>query len=188
MFDGYVDTIIYGPRAIGMDFEFNQEHLFGIPEHAIDFRLQDTLFTENENEPFRLYNVDVFPYKLNSTAALYGSIPYLLSHSNQANEGNVGLYWSNAAETWVDLYTPNTPFNPVMNPDHNLKRGAIFNSESGVLEFMIILGATPTLVTSKWADVSGHAPMPPYWSLGYHQSKWSYESANEVIQVNFKFD
>ena len=46
MFDGYIDKMINGPRAIGMDFEFNQEHLFGLPEHAADFRLQDTLYTE----------------------------------------------------------------------------------------------------------------------------------------------
>ncbi|CDW82926.1 neutral alpha-glucosidase c [Stylonychia lemnae] len=187
MFDGYVDINTFGPRSIGIDFEFNQDHLFGIPEHAIDFLLKDTLFTAEDENPYRLYNIDVFPYKLNSTQALYGSIPYLLSHSANHEEGNAGVYWSNAAETWVDLMTPNLPFSPFENQE-SLKRVATFNSESGVLEFIVILGHNPAEVTQQWADVSGHAPIPPYWSLGYHQSKWSYESASEVVQVNFKFD
>ena len=79
MFDGHVDRMLYGPRSIGMDFEFNQEYLFGLPEHATDFNLKDTLHGEVESDPYRLYNIDVFPYKLNSTAALYGSIPFVMS-------------------------------------------------------------------------------------------------------------
>lgn len=67
MFEGYIDVMNFGPRAIGLDFSFVNKHLFGLPEHAADFRLQDTLFTENFTDPYRLYNVDVFPYKLNST-------------------------------------------------------------------------------------------------------------------------
>ena len=67
MFDGYIDINAYGPRAIGLDFEFNQDVLTGIPEHAIDFLLRDTFLTNYEEDPYRLYNVDVFPYKLNSS-------------------------------------------------------------------------------------------------------------------------
>ena len=67
MFDGYVDTHIYGPRAITLDFEFAQDRLFGIPEHSSDFNLFDTLYTENYHNPYRLYNIDIFPYQLNST-------------------------------------------------------------------------------------------------------------------------
>eukprot|EP00347_Sterkiella_histriomuscorum_P017870 403347661 len=191
MFDGFVDTNNYGPRAIGMDFEFNQEHLFGLPEHAIDFRLPDTYtYQSSDQEPYRLYNVDVFPYKLNSTSALYGSVPFVMSHSHLNEDtvkGNCGIYWSNAAETWVDIYTPNTPESPIQS-ESSLKRGLTFNSESGILEFVILMAPTPNLLQQKWADISGHAPMAPYWSLGYHQSKWSYESAQEVVQMNFKFD
>jgi len=39
MFEGYVDVMNFGPRAIGLDFTFVNEHLVGLPEHAADFRL-----------------------------------------------------------------------------------------------------------------------------------------------------
>ncbi len=33
-----------------------------------------------ESEPYRLYNLDVFEYNLDSTFGLYGSIPLMLAH------------------------------------------------------------------------------------------------------------
>jgi alpha 1,3-glucosidase len=36
------------------------------------------------------------------------------------------------------------------------------------MEFFILLGETPKDILGKWATVSGYAPVPPYFSLGYH--------------------
>jgi alpha 1,3-glucosidase len=67
----------------------------------------------SNTDPYRLYNLDVFEYELNSPMALYGSIPYLLAHrcaTFQINNSlrssakrTVGVLWLNAAETWVDI-------------------------------------------------------------------------------------
>jgi alpha-glucosidase len=35
--------------------------------------------------------------------------------------------------------------------------------------------------------VAGRAPLPPRWSLGYHQSRWSYGTADEALQVAAEF-
>lgn len=69
-----------------------------------------------------------------------------------------------------------------------MKRGSYWVSESGVLEFFILLGKTPKEVLHKLADITGHAPIPPYFSIGYHQSRWNYMTAEEVIDLNDKFD
>jgi alpha-glucosidase (family GH31 glycosyl hydrolase) len=51
-------------------------------------------------EPYRLYNLDVFEYELNNGMALYGSIPFMMSHK----KGHAaGVFWLNAAEMWVDV-------------------------------------------------------------------------------------
>ena len=34
----------------------------------------------SNEEPYRLFNLDVFEYELNSKMALYGSIPFMLAH------------------------------------------------------------------------------------------------------------
>ena len=66
-----------GPESIGLDTTFvNFQHVYGIPEHAEKLSLESTV----GEEPYRLYNLDVFEYDLDSPAALYGSIPFMLAH------------------------------------------------------------------------------------------------------------
>lgn len=55
-------------------------------------------------DPYRLYNLDVFQYEIYNPMALYGSVPVLLAHNAQRT---LGIFWLNAAETWVDV-TSNT--------------------------------------------------------------------------------
>ena len=38
------------------------------------------VFLFRNGEPYRLFNLDVFEYELNSPMALYGSMPYMLAH------------------------------------------------------------------------------------------------------------
>lgn len=76
-FKSHHDSKPYGPEAIALDFSFPEaEVLFGIPEHADSFALKSTAGTE----PYRLYNLDVFEYVLDSKMALYGSVPVLYGH------------------------------------------------------------------------------------------------------------
>lgn len=51
---------------------------YGIPEHADKFALRTT--GEGGLDPYRLYNLDVFEYELESTMAIYGAIPVLYAH------------------------------------------------------------------------------------------------------------
>jgi len=37
-------------------------------------------FNFRNGDPYRLYNLDVFEYELNSGMALYGSVPVLIAH------------------------------------------------------------------------------------------------------------
>ncbi|XP_017491998.1 PREDICTED: neutral alpha-glucosidase AB-like [Rhagoletis zephyria] len=76
-FKSHHDSKPYGPEAIALDFSFPEaEVLFGIPEHADSFALKSTSGTD----PYRLYNVDVFEYIIDSKMALYGSVPVIYGH------------------------------------------------------------------------------------------------------------
>lgn len=54
----------------------------------------------SNGDPYRLYNLDVFQYELYNPMALYGSVPVMVAHSAQRT---TGIFWLNAAETWVDI-------------------------------------------------------------------------------------
>ena len=49
-------------------------------EFYVYFTFSFLLFACSGSEPYRLYNLDVFEYELDSRMALYGSIPVMLAH------------------------------------------------------------------------------------------------------------
>lgn len=91
-----------GPQSVGVDISFpGSQYIYGIPEHASSYNLKNTRGADaSYSEPYRLYNLDVFEYILDSPMALYGSVPFMLSHK----EGHsTGVLWLNAAEMWIDV-------------------------------------------------------------------------------------
>ncbi|KAL6880661.1 hypothetical protein ACP4OV_012226 [Aristida adscensionis] len=42
---------------------------------------------------------------------------------------------------------------------------------------------TPADVVTSLSHAIGTLPMPPKWSLGYHQCRWSYDSSEKVLEV-----
>ena len=48
---------------------------------------------------------------------------------------------------------------------------ASFRATGGVLDLFVLLGPTPRDVLAQLAAVVGRPALPPFWSLGFHQSK-----------------
>jgi alpha-glucosidase len=49
-----------------------------------------------------------------------------------------------------------------------------FGVAGGDLTYYIFAGPTPAAILARYADLTGHMPLPPRWALGYAQSRWSY--------------
>jgi alpha-glucosidase len=45
----------------------------------------------------------------------------------------------------------------------------------------------PARALQRYAELTGHAPLPSRWSLGYHQSRWSYLNEGEVRELVTSF-
>jgi alpha-glucosidase len=50
----------------------------------------------------------------------------------------------------------------------------------GELDYYLFAGPTPAAVVEQLTRLTGRPALPPLWSLGYHQSRWSYASDAEV--------
>ncbi|XP_077537623.1 neutral alpha-glucosidase AB-like isoform X3 [Haemaphysalis longicornis] len=194
-FKGHKDSKKHGPMSVGMDFTFEGfDHVYGVPEHADSFALRSTV---GSTDPYRLYNLDVFEYEVDSPMALYGSIPYMLAHSESRT---VGLLWLNAAETWVDI-EPNSkqegdPDTGVLSsvvefvkrsppPNH---RETHWFSENGLIDVFFMLGPGPKDVMKQYRSITGTTPLPPLFSVAYHQSRWNYNDQDDVRSVDAGFD
>ncbi|XP_060808019.1 neutral alpha-glucosidase AB [Amyelois transitella] len=186
-FKSHHDSKPRGNEAISMDFSFpDAEQAYGIPEHTDKVNLATT----TSGEPYRLFNLDVFEFELDSRMALYAGIPVLYAHGTKRT---VGVFWHNAAETWVDVV--NYADSNVVSSLVNLVTGgqkqrvdARFMSESGVLDVFVLLGDKPKDVFRQYTALTGVAPLPPKFSLAYHQSRWNYVDEADVASVNEGFD
>jgi alpha-glucosidase len=81
-----------------------------------------------------------------------------------------GLYLNNTFKSCFDI---------------GASRSGVWSLEAddGELDYYVAYGPTPAEVLSALAGLLGHMPLPPRWALGYHQSRWSYMSADEVREV-----
>ncbi len=57
----------------------------------------------------------------------------------------------------------------------------------GELDYVLMYGPDPAGVVEKLTRLTGRPLLPPLWSLGYHQSRWSYGTRAEVEQLVGEF-
>ncbi|KAL8711448.1 MAG: hypothetical protein Q9220_004106 [cf. Caloplaca sp. 1 TL-2023] len=187
-FGGNTDSKPKGPESIGLDIVFpGYEHVYGIPEHASPLSLKETRGGSGQyDQPYRLYNSDVFEYEMDTPMTLYGAIPLMQAHRK---DSTVGVFWLNAAETWVDIVKTKTSSNPL-----SLGIGGITDtqthwfSENGLLDIFVFLGPTPKDVIQPYSELTGYSQLPQYFALGFHQCRWNYVTDEDVKDVDRKFD
>ena len=137
------------------------EHYFGLGDKPGPL--------DRRNEAFTDWNTDAFGWQ-QSTDPIYKSIPWFITF----NKGVcAGIYFDN---TWRASFDFNKEY----------RDGYSFGSEAGPLDFYILYGPEPKSVVETWAWLVGTTPMPPMWSLGYQQSRYSYFPEAEVKRIGDK--
>lgn len=98
------------------------------------------------------------------TDPLYQSHPFCFV----LNDGNAhGIFFDNAWRASFDL-------------GKTLHDAYSFGADGGEMNYYFIPGPTPRDVLRRYNQLVGTSPLPPMWSLGYQQCRWSYESAKRV--------
>ncbi|XP_034015266.1 neutral alpha-glucosidase C isoform X2 [Thalassophryne amazonica] len=187
-FRTFEDIKANGPSSVGADLRLHGfNHVYGLPEHADSLCLKDT----RDGGPYRLYNLDVFAYELYSRLGLYGSVPLLVAHKP---DHTLGVFWLNASETFVNIqYSRFNPQNEDQGPQVKQRlllpqTDVHWLSESGVIDCTVLLGPSPQELFSQYAQLTGYQALLPLFALGYHQSRWSYNSEADVKAVDAGFD
>eukprot|EP00924_Labyrinthula_sp_SR-Ha-C_P015591 maker-scaffold_4-snap-gene-4.37-mRNA-1 protein AED:0.05 eAED:0.07 QI:0/0/0/1/1/1/6/0/982 len=163
-------------ESIGFDALFPSSiGFFGLPEHATNFRLPDTISGSGIiSDPYRLYTLDVFEYELDSPMALYGANPTMVSVSSQGTA--TGLFFNNPSDTFVDTST-----------EGNGKK-VRWMAETSSFDLFIVPGGDLSSVLYGIKELVGPTLLPPLFSLGYHQCRWNYNDEQDFLTINEKFD
>ena len=114
------------------------------------------------------WNTDQFGYH-NGTDPLYASFPFYIGI---AHEQPYGLYLDNPART---------EFNFGASTD----RFSFFRSERGGLDYYFIYTGESDLksLVGHYTALTGRSPLPPKWSLGFQQCRYSYFPDTEVLRI-----
>ncbi|CAG0886935.1 unnamed protein product [Darwinula stevensoni] len=181
-FGGHKDSKPNGPTAVAMDFLFPKaQEVYGLPEHGDHLPLRNT----RKEDPYRLYNLDVFEYEVWNQMALYGSIPFMLAHGDART---VGILWLNAAETWIDVEKQSGSILNFVSGGSTDGVNTHWISESGIIDVFFYLGPRPKDIMRQNALVTGSTPLPQYFAVGFHHSRWNYKDEEDVRTVDANFD
>jgi alpha-glucosidase len=134
------------------------EHYFGLGDKPGPL--------DRRNEAFVDWNTDAFGWQ-ESTDPIYKSIPYFITFRKGVA---AGIFLDN---TWRASFDFNKEY----------RDGYSFGSEGGPLDLYILYGPEPKTVVQIWAWLTGTTPIPPMWSLGYQQSRYSYYPEAEVRRI-----
>lgn len=130
-------------------------HLYGLGEKAGPL--------DRRGRVVSMWNTDAYRYQ-ESTDPLYKSIPFMLGFEAGAAWG---LLLDNSFRSVFDL--------GVQQPDR-----MVFGADGGEIDYYVLAGPSPKDVLSAYGWLTGLPPLPPLWSFGFQQSRYSYHSAAEV--------
>ena len=123
---------------------------------------------------------------MDSPMTLYGAIPFMQAHRK---DSTVGVFWLNAAETWIDIVKKKTSSNPLsLGIGAKTDTETHWISESGLLDVFVFLGPTPKDVISQYSELTGYTQLPQQFAIAYHQCRWNYVTDEDVKDVDKKMD
>ncbi len=136
----------------------HDEHYFGLGGKAAPL--------DHRGWQFTMWNTD-HPGWFRGTDPLYKDVPYFMAF--RAGKA-YGLLLDN---TWRSTFD----FGKERRNEFS------FGAEGGPLRYYFFYGPTPKQVEEEYAWLTGTMPLPPKWSLGYQQSRWSYGTEAEVRSI-----
>ena len=152
--------IIFEPQYLRVKTNLpDNANIYGLGEHTDSFRLP----TFNTTRTF--WSRDAYGVPTGSN--LYGNHPIYFEHRTTGTHG-VFLLNSNGMDVKIND-TAGTSLE--------------YNVIGGVLDFYFLAGSTtdPTEVARQYAEIVGAPAEVPYWSFGFHQCRFGYQSGCKLL-------
>lgn len=112
------------------------------------------------------WNTDEFGYH-QDTDPLYASTPFYFARAN-------GL--------WYGIFLDNTS-KTTFNFGASNHRFSFFKTERGQLRYYFFHSENPYEILNQYCSLTGYTPLPPKWSLGYQQCRYSYYPDKELLSL-----
>ncbi len=135
-----------------------EENYFGLGDKAGPMNRRNRAFTN--------WNTDAFGWQ-ESTDPLYKTIPFFIG----LRKGIAyGLFFDNTYRSSFDFGKESADY-------------FSFGSEGGELNYYFIAGPEPKNIIERYTALTGRPPLPPLWTLGYQQCRYSYYPEARVREI-----
>jgi alpha-glucosidase len=134
------------------------EHYFGLGDKTGPLDRRDQAFT--------LWNTDSYLFQ-ESTDPLYKSIPFFIAYRAGRT---LGVLLDNTYRSSFD-------FGKESADEYS------FGAAGGPVNYYLFYGPNAKQVVETYAWLTGKPPLPPMWSFGFQQSRYSYMSQERVQEV-----
>lgn len=124
-------------------------------------------FLNKRGYDFQNWNTSNPAAQTETSKALYKSIPFftVLKESTA-----FGLFFDNTYKSYMDFGRESAGY-------------YYFAAEGGNLDYYFLAGPAMTDVIKEYTYLTGTTPLPQRWSLGYHQSRFGYDSREMIMDV-----
>ncbi|MDP9160183.1 MAG: DUF4968 domain-containing protein, partial [Acidobacteriota bacterium] len=139
----------------------DDEHYFGLGDKVGPL--------DRREQAFALWNTDAFGFQ-ESTDPIYKAIPFFIT---MRGGRATGVFLDN---TWRSSFDFGKESRGIYS----------FGAQNGAIDYYILYGPDPKHVLRTYAWLTGPSPLPPLWSFGYQQSRYSYETESRLREVAAK--
>lgn len=141
----------------------DDEHVYGLGEKS--GRL-DKRGWKLGGYNYTMWNSDTPAYD-SSTDPLYCDVPFFMVTRNGKAHG---IFLDS---TWRTFFDVGRERSSLLN----------FGADGGDVDYYFINGPDPKQVIERYTELTGRMPLPPLWSLGYNQCRWSYYPESRVRRL-----
>ncbi|CAL1521201.1 glycoside hydrolase family 31 protein [Chitinophaga sp. MM2321] len=121
---------------------------------------------DRKGEGYTNWNSDVFGYATNKDP-IYATIPFYVGIHHHLN---YGIFFDNTFQSDFNFGASNNRFSS-------------FGARGGEMNYYFIYHPQMADIITSYTSLTGRMPMPPLWSLGYQQNRYSYYPDTEVMRI-----
>lgn len=115
---------------------------------------------------YQNWNTDAYSYNT-GTDPLYCSTPFYIGIHNQLI---YGIYFDNSYKTHFNFGASNNRF-------------ASFSADAGEMNYYFFHAQSIPEIIKQYTHITGRMELPPLWSIGYQQCRYSYYPDKEVLAL-----
>jgi len=162
------DVLVADDSDLPMGWEAGRVRVWKkMPEEEGYYGLGDKAGPMNRRDrSFTMWNTDAYAWR-ESTDPLYKAIPFFIG----LRKGLAyGIFFDNTWRSSFDFGKEGHDFYS-------------FGAEGGEINYYFFAGPTPNKIVQDFTALVGRTKLPPLWTLGFQQSRYSYEPEERVYEI-----